>query len=602
VRSVVSRFAAVGPTVLVLEDLHWADPTSLRLTRELAELAGSRPLLILATARPDASQEVASLADAPGAGNVQLRPLDGESAGALARSLLGDVTGSDVLAAALASAEGNPLFLEERLSSLIETGTLVRERGTWWLRDAPGPELPQVLERLVRSRVDRLGPAAQEAMRAASVLGAEFTPAVLAAVMGVQRSALPPVLDELTASDLVHPEPHGGGPHIYRFRHALIQEATYLGLLRSERRDLHARAAVAIEAAEGGRLPQFAGVLGRHYAIAEDPERAVRYFEMAGDAATDAFANEEAISSFRAALAVTARPAEVVRLQAKQANVLWRIARQDEARDAFREALRLAGSVDALQRAHLYTRLGRLELTELRYEAAAAAFDAAEALLGDDPGGHDDATADQWLEIMVDGRADMYATRLEPDAVLAILEAARPVLEERGSPARRTAFERESHLRLISLLVLTLTALRRHDTEAVRALCTQALEALDEADTRIAIVLTCQSWLAWQDGRPDEVLRLAHRIGEMDLTVLGTGARYRWVYLFPVIAARLATGDLAEAMTAAGEILHPEQQKLPDDLTAALESARAAWDRADQEAASKHLALALTLAHDRNFF
>jgi adenylate cyclase len=675
VRSVVSRFAAVGPTVLVLEDLHWADPTSLRLTRELAELAGSRSLLILATARPDASQEVASLADAPGAGKVQLRPLDGESAGALARSLLGDVAGSDVLAAALASAEGNPLFLEERLSSLIETGTLVRERGTWWLRDAPGPELPQVLERLVRSRVDRLSPAAQEAMRAASVLGAEFTPAVLAAVVGVQPSALSPVLDELTASDLVHPEPYGGGPHIYRFRHALIQEATYLGLLRSERRDLHARAAAAIEAAEGGRLPQFAGVLGRHYAIAEDPERAVRYFEMAGDAATDAFANEEAISSFRAALAVTARPAEAVRLQAKQANVLWRIARQDEARDAFREALRLAGSVDALQRAHLYTRLGRLELTELRYEAAAAAFDAAEALLGDDPGGQDDATADQWLEIMVDGRADMYATRLEPDAVLAILEAAKPVLEERGSPARRTAFERlftmqrllrnrfrvddadiaalrrsveaaehtgedkdlgyaidylgwahwlrgdlpeaaenlqkalamanrigESHLRLISQLVLTLTALRRHDTEAVRALCTQALEALDEADTRIAIVLTCQSWLAWQDGRPDEVLRLAHRIGEMDLTVLGSGARYRWVYLFPVIAARLATGELAEAVTAAGQILHPEQQKLPDDLTAALESARAAWDRADREAASKHLALALTLARDRNFF
>ncbi len=675
VRSVVSRFAAVGPTVLVLEDLHWADPTSLRLTRELAELATGRPLLILATARPDASPEVARLAEVPSGSKVQLWPLDEESAGALARSLIGDVAGSDVLATALASAEGNPLFLEERLASLIETGTLVRERGKWWLRDAPGPGLPQVLERLVRSRIDRLSPAAQEAMRAASVLGAEFTPAVLAAVAGVQSRALSPVLDELTASDLVHPEPHGGGPHVYRFRHALIQEATYLGLLRSERRDLHARAAAAIEAAESSRLPEFATVLGRHYAIAENADRAVRYFEMAGDAATDAFANDEAISSFRAALALPQRAPAAVRLHAKLANVQWRLTRQDEARDAFQAALRLAGSVDALRRAHLYTRLGRLELTELRYEAAEAAFDAAEALLGDNPGGQDDATAEQWLEIMVDGRADMHMTRLEPDEALAILEAVRPVLEARGSPARRTAFDRlftmqrlfrnrfrvddadiaalrrsveaaehtgedkdlgyaiyflgwahwlrgdlaeatenleqalamgkrigESHLRLISLLALTLTAVRSHDTDAVRALCLQAIEELDEADSRIAVVLACQCWLAWQDGRPDEVVSLADRIGGIDLTTLGSGARYRWVYLFPVIAARLATGKVAEAITAAGQILDPEQQQLPDDLTAALDSARASWDNADQKTTRKHLATALNLARELNFF
>lgn len=680
VRSVVSRFAAVGPTVLVLEDLHWADPTSLRLTRDLAELAAGRPLLILATARLDASPEVASLADAPGAGKVQLWQLDGESAEALARSLIGDVVGSDVLPIALAGAEGNPLFLEERLSSLIETGTLVRERGTWWLRDAPGPELPQVLERLVRSRVDRLSPAAQEAMRAASVLGAEFSPAVLAAVLGVPRAELSPVLDELTASDLAHPEPHGGGPHVFRFRHALLQEATYLGLLRSERRDLHARAAAAVEATESGRLPELAAVLGRHYAIAEDAGRAVQYFDMAGAAATGAFANDEAISSFRAALAVTqgagaSMAADGARLHAKLANVLWRLARQAEARDSFHEALRLGGSLDALQRAHLFTRLGRLELTELRYEAATAAFDAAEALLGDNPGGRDDATADQWLEIMVDGRADIHVTRFETDEALAILEAARPVLEVRGTPARWTAFDRlftmqrlmrnrfrvddadiatlrrsieaaehtgedkdlgyaidflgwahwlrgdlaeatenlekaqamayrigESHLHVISLLALTLTALRRHDTEAVRTLSSQAFKALAEVDGRVAMAMACQAWLAWQDERPDEVLRLAAQIAEINQTMIGHGARYRWVYLFPVIAARQTAGAVAEAVTAARQILDPAQMLLPDELTAALESSCAAWDRADQEAASKLLATALTLARDLHFF
>jgi class 3 adenylate cyclase/tetratricopeptide (TPR) repeat protein len=680
VRSVVTRLAAVGPTVLVLEDLHWADATSLRLTRDLAELAEGRPLLILATARPDAGPEVASLAGIAAARDVRLRPLGTGAAEALTRSLIGESAGPEVLAAVLASAEGNPLFLEERLSSLLETRTLVRERGTWRLRATTGPRLPEVLERLVRARVDRLSAAAQEAIRAAAVLGAEFTAVSLAAVIGAEPGALTPVLDELTASDLVHREPPAGAARTFRFRHALIQEATYLGLLRAERRDLHARAAVAAEAASGDRLPEVAAVVGRHYAAAEDAGQAVRWLEMAGDHATDAFANDEAISSFRAALGVTGgagatMAAEAVRLYAKLANVLWRTARQGEAKDAFQAALRFAGSVDALQRAHLYTRLGRLELTELRYEEASAAFDAAEALLGDDPGSQDDATVDQWLEMMVDGRADMHVMRLEVDESLAILEAARPVLEARGTPARQTSFHRlftrqrmlrnrfrvddadiaamrrsveaaehtgedkdlgyatdflgwalmlrgdlaearenlekalamaqrigEYHLRVVSLVALTLTAVRRDDAEAVRTLCRQAFEALAEHDVRMVLAMACQAWLAWQDERPDEVLRLAGSIEEFNPTLLGQGARYRWVHLFPVIAVRLRSDEVCEAVAAARQILDPTQMLLPDDLTAALGSACAAWDRGEPATANGHLATALSLAHELHFF
>jgi class 3 adenylate cyclase/tetratricopeptide (TPR) repeat protein len=680
VRSVVTRLAAVGPTVLVLEDLHWADPTSLRLTRDLAELAAGRPLLILATARSDAGPEVASLADDPAARHVRLRPLGTGAAEALTSSLIGESAGPEVLAAVLASAEGNPLFLEERLSSLLETRALVRERGTWRLRMPGTPLLPEVLERLVRARVDRLSAAAQEAIRAAAVLGAEFTAAALAAVLGTEQAALTPVLDELYASDLVHREPPAGPPRTFRFRHALIQEATYLGLLRAERRDLHARAAAAVEAASGDRLPEVAAVVGRHYAAAGDARPAVRWLEMAGDHATDAFANDEAISSFRAALAVTggadaSMAADAVRLYAKLANVLWRTARQGEAREAFQAALRLAGSVDALQRAHLHIRLGRLELTELRYEAASAAFDAAEALLGDDPGSQDDATADQWLEMMVDGRADLHVMRLEADAALAILETARPVLEARGKPARWTGFDRlftlqrlfrnrfrvddadiaalrrsvaaaehtgedkdlgyatdflgwaqmlrgdlaeatenlekalamaqrigEYHLGVISLVALTMTAVRRHDAEAVRALGRRVHEILDEHDGRVALAMACQAWLAWQDERPDEVLSLVGRIAEFNPTMLGHGARYQWVYLFPVIAVRLTSGAVEEAIVAARQVLDPAQQQLPDDLTTALESACAAWDRGEPAAAREHLAAALSLAHDQRFF
>jgi class 3 adenylate cyclase/DNA-binding SARP family transcriptional activator/tetratricopeptide (TPR) repeat protein len=706
VRALVTRFTAVAPAVLVLEDLHWADPTSLRLTAELAELTASRPLLLLATTRPGAGLPPRVSGPAP-AHEIRLRPLGEAAAGALAMSLIGQVGGPEVLAAILADAEGNPLFLEERLAEMLEAEVLVRQQGAWRL---PGPArqpasqvaLPQVLERLVRSRADRLSPAAAEAIRAASVLGTEFTADVLAATLGARPSALAAVLDELCASDLVHHEPPGSAKPSFRFRHALIQEAVYLALLRNDRRALHARAARALEVACECQLAEVATVLGRHYAIAEEASRAVRFLELGGDRATDAFANDEAIASFREALTMTAQAAGVgargpagdagsaddmlaaaVRLQAKLANVLWRTARFDEARTAFQKALGLADAgsppLDPVLRAHLHIRLGRLEMTGMRYREAAAAFDAAEALLGDNAGQADDATADHWLELMVDGRADLHVMRFEPDLALAMLERARPVLEARGTPARRTAFCRahtmqrllrnrlrvdeedigslragiivaghtgedkdvgyathflgwalwirgelpeaaveltkalrlaertgETHLRDLALLTLTLTALRRHDTEAVRALLPQAIAALretgDHAPGRIAGAMACAAWLAWQDGRPDEVTRLAAEIETQELTSIGSGARYRWVYLFPLLAARLQAGQLDAATAAARQLIDPSQMRLPDDLTAALAQASDSWANGNQTDTAHRLATVLTLATANAYF
>ena len=536
-----------------------------------------------------------------------------------------------------------------------------------------------MLERLVRSRVDRLSSAAQEAIRAAAVLGPEFTAALLADMLGTRLAELAPVLDELVASDLVHREPPDRRADTLRFRHALIQEATYLGLLRAERRRLNSRAAAAVEAASRERLPEVAAILGHYYAAAENAERAVHYLEMAGDQATDAFANYEAISSFNAALAMARKDetmaAGSVRLHAKLANVLWRIGQLDQAAAAFHAALELGGSVDALLRAHLYTRLGRLEMSNTQYEAAVAAYDAAEALLGGDPSGWDDATVDQWLEMMVDGRASIHVMRFDPDLLLATLERARPLLESRGSPARRHSFHRqvtmqelirhrfrvedadiarlrrsvelaehagdekdvgyamyflgwalwlrgdlteakqqlekalamgerigERHLLVTSLLALILTALRRHDTEAVRTLIPRARTVAGKDGIYVALTVAAQAWLAWQDGHPDEVIRLAGRIAEFDLSALVAGGRYRWVYLFPLVAARLQSGDDDAAVAAARQILDPAQQLLPDELMAALDAALAAWDGGEAAAAEERLASALRLAHELHFF
>jgi class 3 adenylate cyclase/DNA-binding SARP family transcriptional activator/tetratricopeptide (TPR) repeat protein len=717
VRALVARFTAMAPTVLVLEDLHWADPTSLRLAVELADLAASRPLLLLATSRPGNSPAAGALTAlaarpaqraTPTALEIRLRPLGEADAVALARSLIGQVGGPEVLTAVLASAEGNPLFLEERLAEMLETGALVRQRGAWWLSKSAEPQLPQVLERLVRSRVDRLSPAAGDAIRAAAVLGTEFTTNVLAGTLGTTPAALAGVLAELSASDLVHRESHDRPSSVYRFRHALIQEATYLALLRTERRELHGRAAQALEAVAGDRLTEIATVIGRHYASAEDAGHSVHYLELAGDHATEAFANDEAIAAFREALAVTERvaaagpavparegagPADAVRLYAKLANVLWRTAHRDEARAAFLAALRIADAgpqpLDPLLRARLRIRLGRLELAELKYDAAEAEFaaaeadfDAAEALLGGDVR-RPDASPEQvdlWLELMLDGRADMDVMRLKPDLALAVLDEVRPLVEARGAPPRKTIFYRlctvqkllrnrlrvddedianlrasveaadhagedrdkdvgyathflgwalwlrgdleeaaeqltktvrladrigESHLRDFALLSLTLTALRRRDTRAVRTLLSKAFKAAEEVGgkaNRVTGGMAVAAWLAWQDGRPDEVFRLVAEIGEYQLTTLGSGAMYGWVYLFPLLAAHLAAGATAEAAAVARQIIDPSQQWLPNDLTAALSVAGESWGCDDPDETARLLDDALILAAAHGYF
>ena len=149
IRAVVARLVANGPTVLALEDLHWADPTSLRLTQELAALARDGPLFVVATRRPEPDPGVTALESslAADAGyqlrRLELSPLSEQAERELARSLIGDGAPDPVVDALCASVDGNPLFLEERLSSLLETGALVRGDGRGTSAGAGRPRSPK---------------------------------------------------------------------------------------------------------------------------------------------------------------------------------------------------------------------------------------------------------------------------------------------------------------------------------------------------------------------------------------------------------------------------------------------------------------------------
>jgi class 3 adenylate cyclase len=434
VRSLVGRLAEKGPTVLVLEDLHWCDPTSLRLTEELAVLAQSAPLLLLATRRPEpdrgASQLERSLTETDCVvRGLDLAPLAERDERELAQTLTGGAP-EPVLAAVCAGVEGNPLFMEERLASLLETGALQKDGDEWRLGGAGGYVVPEVLERLIRSRVDRLPPRPRDAIVTASVLGAEFALSDLGAVSEMNGETEGAIGHLCTAGlvQLVREVPE----RVYRFRHALIQEATYRGMVKAERQETHARAAWRLEEVASDRLEEVAALLGHHFAAAGEPERAAHYLELAGDHAAKAFANVEAVASYREALSIAdqlpALAAAAVELRHKLAQVLYVTGRHADAVEVLGEALGRVGADDTFGAARLQALLGRVQVHDHNYDAALTAFDAADELLGDRPEDREQEVVDLWLEVQIDGRAYLLYWSNQPEKGAAVLERARPVV------------------------------------------------------------------------------------------------------------------------------------------------------------------------------
>jgi class 3 adenylate cyclase len=248
----VSRLAAEGPAVLVIEDLHWAtDPLLEVVERVLADAEG--PVLLLGTARPDE-------APFPDADTLRLERLgDGEVAELIEAALAGPLEprGRDVV---IRHAEGNPFFAEEVLADLLDRGLLERNGGGWVLGDAAAdPGVPDTVRGVLAARIDLLPATAKEALQAASVIGRSFTPAELAALTGSSAE-----VRTLVERGFVRP----AQPRVV-FKHALTREVAYAGLARARRAHLHAAFARWLEAEDdpGAR----AGALAHHYSEAVEP-------------------------------------------------------------------------------------------------------------------------------------------------------------------------------------------------------------------------------------------------------------------------------------------------------------------------------------------
>ncbi len=286
----VARLAAEKPVLILAEDLHWADPSSIEVLDAFIERMEELQVLVVATTRPEFAT------DWDGHGHVTLHSLNRLGRGdgrAIAEAVAGGkALPKEVLERIVAQTDGIPLFVEELTKTVLESG-LLEECDDRYVLTGPLPELaiPSTLQDSLMARLDRLAPV-RRVIQAAACIGREFDAGLLSAAVEMDSDSLTDDLDQLMGAQLIFRRTGVAGER-YIFKHALVQDAAYASLLKSSRQPLHARLARALEESEDPDALE----LARHHFEAGAHERAARLYLSAGRKLLEASAVPEAIGA-----------------------------------------------------------------------------------------------------------------------------------------------------------------------------------------------------------------------------------------------------------------------------------------------------------------
>ncbi|MBX9829284.1 MAG: AAA family ATPase [Xanthobacteraceae bacterium] len=296
--------AARQPVYLIFEDIHWIDPTSLELLAATVEHVPQLRVLLLVTARQEFTPPWPSY---PHMTTITLARLGRRDGAALVERVTGGKTlPQEVMDEILARTDGVPLFIEELTKTVLESGLLQERDGHYALeRPLPPLAIPTSLHASLMARIDRLAPV-REVAQIGAVAGREFHYELLRAVAGLPRDKLDEALGQLVRSELIFRR--GETPHaVYTFKHALVRDAAYAGLLKSRRGHLHAAIADALEQQFPEMVETQPETLARHLTEAGLIEKAIGYWLQAGKNAALRSANLEAMAHLRRGIELTGR-------------------------------------------------------------------------------------------------------------------------------------------------------------------------------------------------------------------------------------------------------------------------------------------------------
>ena len=298
VRDILLRVSELGPLVLVVENMHWIDTASEEFLAYLAaHLPGHRVLLVL-TARPGYA---ASWLAAPLAETLTLEGLGAAHVRGMVRTLLGIEDLSEPLFKFLTErSEGNPLYVEEILRQLQETGGLVIEGGEARLSRAD-VTVPATIHDIIAARVDRLGEGLKQTLQGAAVVGRRFGVSLVSRVLDVAPHQVAAHLRELHRLDFVFPSAEVPEP-MYSFKHALTQDVVYGGVLERRRRMYHTAAGLGLEELFAGSIDDVVELVAYHFGRGQVWAKAVAYLRWAAAKAQARSAHREALASLEEAL------------------------------------------------------------------------------------------------------------------------------------------------------------------------------------------------------------------------------------------------------------------------------------------------------------
>ena len=299
------RESQVQPVMLVFEDLHWIDAETQAFLDLIADSVPGAAVLLAVNFRPEYRHAWAGKTYYR---QLRIDPLPPQST----EHLLHDLLGSDASLLPLKRmlterTQGNPLYIEESVRTLVETGALAGMSGTYRLvRDFDALGIPASVQAILAARIDRLQPEDKRLLQAAAVVGMDVSYALLRAIAGLDEDELRGGLARLQAAEFVY-EARLFPDLEYTFKHALTHDVAYGGVLGERRRALHGAVVEAVERLlDPDRLAQYIERLAHHAVRAENPAQAVRYLRLAAAKAVARSANLEAVAYLEQALALLA--------------------------------------------------------------------------------------------------------------------------------------------------------------------------------------------------------------------------------------------------------------------------------------------------------
>jgi adenylate cyclase len=318
---------AQAEAIVAIEDLHWADASTLALTGVLARSGVN----LIVTARPEAD-----LSEIPGE-RIELAPLDRYSTAAIAAATLGGAPDAELETLLAERTGGNPFFVQELARALRDSGRIAAHNGDWRLAgEVEADDVPPTIEGVLAARIDLLGRTAAEILGTASVIGRRVPIRLLHAVMshagteGVEELVDAGLFDRTNDDEVA-------------FHHALVQDVAYARLLRRRRRELHLRVADVAEQLFGAG-DDVIDLLARHLYLGEAGGKAVAYLVRAGERAKRLFANDEAIVHFQHASELAPEDSSIALLLADLHEL---VGNYDEALALYTRAIKRTGDLAA---------------------------------------------------------------------------------------------------------------------------------------------------------------------------------------------------------------------------------------------------------------